>query len=164
MSDMLDRIVKPCPWTMVIVRKERWNLWVCKKRDEIWRSTLSSSGPPANLDWEREAARVKSAGLLPWRLKQHRLIRINVKIKFIVNNYNYNYLSHVLFHLLNILIHTKNIYSLLLLSGSIDFILHRTSLCVWYIFNGTIYSSIGILIHSIMHEYMVTNITGGIFI
>jgi hypothetical protein len=34
----------------------------------------------------------------------HGLIRININLKFIANNYNY--LSHVLFHLLSILTHT----------------------------------------------------------
>jgi hypothetical protein len=34
----------------------------------------------------------------------YRLIITNIKIRIIANNYNY--LSHILFHLLNILIHT----------------------------------------------------------
>ena len=61
----------------------------------------------------------------------HRLIRINIKIRLITNNYNY--LSHVLFHLLNSNTYYKiHIYDYLV---SIYFILHHTSICVWYIFN-----------------------------
>ena len=64
----------------------------------------------------------------------HKLIRINIKIKFIDNNYSY--LSHVLFHLLNILTYTQiYIYHYLV---AINFILHHTSMCIWYIFNLTI--------------------------
>ena len=59
----------------------------------------------------------------------HELIRINIKIKFIDNNYSY--LSHVLFHLLNILTYTQiYIYHYLV---AINFILHHTSMCIWYI-------------------------------
>ena len=57
------------------------------------------------------------------------LIRIYIKIKHIT--YNYNYIYHALFHLLIILTHTlKYVFSI-----AIDFILHHTSMSIWYIFN-----------------------------
>ena len=78
----------------------------------------------------------------------HGPIRINIKIKHITNNYNF--ISHALFHLWIILTRTleKCIYHYLV---AIDLILHYTSICIWYIFNWTIYLWIGILISSIIH-------------
>ena len=82
----------------------------------------------------------------------HGLIRINIKISLIADNYNY--LSHTLFYLLNILTHALKIHIYHYLVA-IDFILHHTSICVRYIFNWTIHLRIGIFI---IHEYMVTHI------
>ena len=57
------------------------------------------------------------------------LIRINIKIRLIANNYNY--LSHAFFHILNSNTYYKiHIYYYLV---AIDVILHHTSLCVCYI-------------------------------
>ena len=63
----------------------------------------------------------------------HGLVRINIKIKFIVNNCNY--LSHALFHLLNILtyntlkIHThRDLVVICLISNNI-FLLCSTPPC-----------------------------------
>ena len=77
------------------------------------------------------------------------LIRINIKIRLIANNYNY--LSHAFFHILNSNTYYKiHIYYYLV---AIDFILHHTSMRVWYISNWAIYLWIGILISS---SYMNT--------
>ena len=88
----------------------------------------------------------------------HGLIRINIRIRLIIiiiylmpfssikysNTYSKIYIYHYLV--------------------TIDFILHHTSICIQYMFSWTIYLWIGILISSIIHEYMVTYIVGSIFI
>jgi hypothetical protein len=58
----------------------------------------------------------------------HGLIRINIKIKLITNNYNY--LPHALFHLLDIITHTLKYIFIIIYLVAIDFILHHTSMCV----------------------------------
>ena len=83
------------------------------------------------------------------------------EIKSIANNYNY------LFHTFFLSIKHSNIYLKIHIYHYlivIDFILHHTSMCVWYIFNWTICLWIGILISSIIHEYVVTHIVGRMFI
>jgi len=57
---------------------------------------------------------------------RHRLIKNNIKTKLIANNYNY--LSHVFFHLLNSnTYYNIHIYHYLI---AMDFILHHTS--IWF--------------------------------
>jgi hypothetical protein len=62
---------------------------------ELWSSCKSGLG-------ERSSSKRRVSW--PAAVKVEGLIRINIKIKFVVNNYNY--LSYVLFNLLNILTHT----------------------------------------------------------
>ena len=88
----------------------------------------------------------------------HRLIRINIKIRSIIIIIYLTPFSSIKY---------SNIYSKTYIYHclvTINFILHHTFICIQCMFNWTIYLWIGILISSIIHEYMVTYIVGSIFI
>ena len=71
-------------------------------------------------------------GTLAYQLMlPHRLIKINIKIRLIANNYNY--IFYALFHLLNILKHTLNTYLSLSNCNRFQFV-SQLHLCFIYIY------------------------------
>ena len=80
----------------------------------------------------------------------HELIRINIKNK--INNYNYLSHSSIKYSNTHSSIKYSNTYSKIYIYHylvTIDFVLHHTFICIWYIFSWTICLRIGILISSI---------------
>jgi len=98
--------------------------WCWKKEDKLFlvyelmpnRSLFDHLHKTETLPWETRyvcsldtlISHVNLTLLAYQPVLPHGLIRINIRIRFIAKNYNY--LSHSLFHLLNILTHNKNAY------------------------------------------------------